>query len=503
MFDRNAGLLLHISSLPGPYGIGDLGPEAFKFVDFLQESGQSIWQVLPVGPTGYGYSPYQSPSTFAGNDLFISPELLRDERLVTDAEIQQSHCGSPGRVAYDEVIPRKRALMEAAFARFSRGESSIDVADYNRFEQEHRSWLSDYSLFAAIKKAHSNRSWIDWPDALRDREPDTLHAVQNQLAHQISLERFVQYLFFRQWQRLKSYANDRGISVVGDLPIYVAHDSADVWANPHLFHLDHTGNPTVVAGVPPDYFSETGQRWGNPIYRWDKMQETGFAWWTERVRRILEMVDVVRLDHFRAFEAYWSVPAHEQTAVNGEWVAGPGQHFFDVLQHKLGRMPLIAEDLGVITDEVVKLIEDNGFPGMAILQFAFDSGPTNKFLPHNYDRNIVAYTGTHDNDTIAGWLSGNRSTVCEDVAAQTREYAKRYLAESRNEELPWAFIRALYASVANTVIIPIQDLLGIGEDGRMNEPGTAAGNWTWRMSPGVLNQEVGLSLKSLADTFGR
>ncbi|NNE35809.1 MAG: 4-alpha-glucanotransferase, partial [Rhodothermales bacterium] len=346
-------------------------------------------------------------------------------------------------------------------------------------------------------------AWVEWPAALRDRHADALAAATDQLQHQVRLERFAQFLFFTQWNNLRQYCHDRGVRIIGDLPIYVAHDSADVWSNPDLFFLDHTGNPTVVAGVPPDYFSETGQLWGNPIYRWDRMLANDYAWWTERIRGILSMVDIVRLDHFRAFDAYWSVPAHEETAVNGEWVPGPGQTFFDVVRDKLGSIPLIAEDLGLITDGVIKLIEDNGYPGMAILEFAFDSGPSNKFLPHNYVRNLVAYSGTHDNDTVVGWLSDNRSTQDEATTSRLRDYARRYLGEPEDSLLHKAFIRALYASIANQVIIPIQDLLGLGGETRMNVPGTVEGNWEWRMHETALSADVAAELAELVDTFGR
>lgn len=503
MYDRKAGALLHITSLPGPFGIGDLGPEAFRFADFLAEAGQSLWQILPVGPLGYGYSPYQSPSTFAGNELLISPEMLLKDGLASEEDLSAAYIDSPDAVCYADVAKRKRILLTKAFDHFRNGRSGVDGSEYDYFRSISAFWLDDYSLFAAIKHAHMQRSWTEWPHALASRNPDALSGARSQLDFEIELEKFSQFVFFRQWHTLKEYCRSKGISIVGDLPIYVAHDSADVWSNPHLFHLDNHGNPTIVAGVPPDYFSKTGQRWGNPIYRWDVMRENGFSWWTERIRMILSIVDIVRLDHFRAFDAYWAVPASEETAENGEWIGGPGQFFFDVLRERLGPIPLIAEDLGLVTDGVIELINANGFPGMAILEFAFDSGPSNKFLPHNYPRNIVAYSGTHDNDTVAGWLSSNRSTQDESTVQQIREYARRYLGECRDDQMHKAFVRALYASVADTVVIPVQDFLGLGGDARMNEPGTLKGNWLWRMRRDALTTDLAVELRSLTETFGR
>ncbi len=503
MYPRNAGLLLHLTSLPGPFGIGDLGPNAYRFADFLAASKQSLWQILPVGPIGYGYSPYQSPSTFAGNDLLISPELLLEEGLISTVDVENAKCGSPGDVAFEQATAKKRTLIEHAFATFSSSNSTERQDEFDEFRTDNAYWLDDYSLFAAIKRANALRSWTEWSQDVRERHPDALRSARKSLHHQIGVEEFAQFLFFRQWRNLQSYCKDRSIKIVGDLPIYVAHDSADVWANPELFYLDDVGNPTAVAGVPPDYFSETGQRWGNPIYRWDRMAEDGFAWWTKRVRMILSIVDIVRLDHFRAFDAYWSVPADEETAINGEWVEGPGQAFFDSLRAELGPIPLIAEDLGMITEGVIRLIENNGYPGMAILEFAFDSGSQNKFLPHNYDRNLVAYSGTHDNDTVAGWLQDNKSTQDEETVQRARDYAMRYLGESRTTPLHQAFVTSLYASVANTVVIPVQDILGLGGGTRMNEPGTVENNWRWRLKDDELTLATTSWLANLAETYGR
>ena len=501
---RASGILLHITSLPGPYGIGDFGPEAYAFADTLVAAGQKIWQVLPLVPVGDGNSPYSSPSTFAGNPLLISPELLVEAGLLTDDDLSESPDFPPDRVDFDRVIPFKMRILEQAFQRFN----SLDAHAREPFEtfcENESRWLDDYALFMAIKLSRGGSCWTDWPAGLRDRNPDAIAETSASLADRIAMHRFWQYLCDDQWGRLRRYCNDRGIKIVGDIPIYVAHDSADVWSEPHLFQLDDLGQPAVVAGVPPDYFSETGQRWGNPIYRWDRMSENGYEWWTRRLASILKQVDVVRLDHFRAFEAYWEVPASEATAVHGRWVQAPGAELFDALSERLGDLPVIAEDLGIITEGVVDLMERFGFPGMAVLQFAFDGDADDTFLPHNYRRNLVAYTGTHDNDTLHGWFTTNRSTQDAAQVRRAREYCRAYLGLDGREarDIHWEFVRVLQMSVADTVVMPLQDVLGLGSEARMNVPGEGEGNWTWRLTNDQLTDGVIGRLSEFAALYGR
>ena len=479
---RSSGILMHITSLPGSFGSGDLGPEAFRFADFLEAAGQSVWQILPIVPVGFGYSPYASPSTFAGNADFISPELLIDYGLLSSADLADGPDFPVENIDFERTIPYKKKLLRTAYVAFKSDSGREDRADLQTFCDRHESWLDEYALFEALKAAHDGLEWTDWKRGIAAlRDPDALRRAHDTYAGEIRMVQFWQFLFDRQWSALKAYCNAKQIRILGDLPIYVAQDSADVWANPHLFCLDETGKATVVSGVPPDYFSETGQRWGNPIYRWDLMRESGYAWWTKRFARILELVDLVRLDHFKGFEAYWEISASEDTAINGRWVTGPGADLFDALTEKLGDLPVIAENLGVITDGVTDLMRRFGFPGMAILQFAFDDGPGNEFLPHNFAPDLVAYTGTHDNDTFLGWWTNTVST--QDVE-KAKSYCRSYLdmRGCDDSEMPWAGIRALMASVARMAVTPMQDVLGLGTEGRMNTPGTVGGkNWGWRM----------------------
>lgn len=503
MSDRRAsGLLLHITSLPGPYGTGDLGPEAYRFVDFLEASGQTYWQMLPVVPVGYGFSPYAAPSTFAGNPLFISPELLVRDGLLGDHEIPafpESH------VDFGRVEAFKLGLLEQAHVRFRDTPDHPQQDAFRQFCAQHADWLDDYALFEALKRENDLREWTSWDRPHAMREPAAMQEARTRFAERIGMYRFWQFLFDQQWHRLKTYCNERGVRIFGDLPIYVAQDSADVWANRDLFHLDGDGMATVVSGVPPDYFSATGQRWGNPIYRWDRMKEADYEWWTARMARILELVDVVRLDHFRGFEAFWVIPSTEPTAVNGEWREGPGADLFHVLERRLGTLPLIAENLGVITQGVTDLMDTFGFPGMAILQFAFDSGPENEFLPHNYAEPLVAYTGTHDNDTFMGWWHHTQSTQGADVVAEAKSYARRYLDLDCHPEdaLHLRAVRSLMASVARIVVTPVQDVLGLGAEARMNTPGLDSGNWDWRMRSNALTDAHLEWLKDLTTLFGR
>jgi 4-alpha-glucanotransferase len=496
---RASGLLLHISSLPSAYGIGDLGPAAFRFADFLTRTNQRLWQMLPVGPIGPGASPYSSPSTFAGNPLFISPALLVENGLLTEADLASLAELPRDHVDYARLVPRKREALHAAFRRFQADASPVDAHRFEQFRNRESAWLDDYALYAALKEAHDGAAWTEWEPPLAHRDPEALTQARADHAGTIEKHLFWQYLFHRQWSALQSYCHARGIDLFGDLPIYVAADSADVWANQDLFHLDDTGVPTAVAGVPPDYFSPDGQHWGNPIYRWDRMEDRGYAWWTERLRRAFDLFDLVRLDHFRGFDEYWEIPAGHDTAINGEWKEGPGAAFFEAMEEAFGDLPVVAEDLGVITDSVEDLRDAFGFPGMAVLQFAFGGTPTNEFLPHNYTRNQVAYTGTHDNNTITGWWY-------EDLSDQRKDFARSYLnlsGSSREEGLHRRAIRSLMGSAADRVVFPLQDVIGLGSGGRMNTPGTTGNNWTWRVTPDQVSEEDEEMLKELAYVYGR
>jgi len=495
---RVSGLLLHITSLPSPYGIGDLGSAAYRFADFLTRTNQRLWQVLPLGPVGFGASPYSSTSTFAGNPLLISPEPLLEHGLLTEDDLAPLAALPTDYVDYEQVEAQKLAVLRTAFERFEADRSVVSETALEQFRADQASWLDDYALYAALKEAHDGAPWPDWEAPLARRDPDALARARE--THDAAVRRHVfwQYLFHRQWTALQSYCHARGIRLFGDLPIYVAHDSADVWAHQELFHLDEAGQPTVVAGVPPDYFSPEGQLWGNPIYRWDRMADRGYRWWTDRLRRTLERVDLVRLDHFRGFDAYWQVPAEADTAVNGEWVDGPGVPFFETLAEELGELPVVAEDLGVITDSVEALRDELGFPGMAVLQFAFEDDPSNPFLPHNYRRTLVAYPGTHDNNTTVGWWTEDLS---DDEA---RAFARDYLhLDDTDAGVHRQALRVLMASVADRVVTPLQDVLGLGAEARMNVPGRPSGNWRWRYTPDQLTEEAETMLSTLTRIYGR
>jgi 4-alpha-glucanotransferase len=500
-FPRSSGILLHPTSLPGRFGVGDLGPAAYRFADFLAAAGQRIWQVLPLGPTGYGDSPYQLFSAFAGNPLLISPEQLADEGLLTPEELARAPQFPADAVDFGPVIRFKSALLRVAYRRFA-GDPEFDT-----FRREHAAWLNDYALFMALKAAHGGEAiWSRWEPEIAACRPEAMAAWRAQLADEIAFVEFTQYLFARQWRNLHAYARERGIGIMGDLPIYVAHDSADVWAHPDLFQLNAAGDPAAISGVPPDYFSATGQLWGNPIYRWDAMAQTGFRWWIERMRAALAQVDMVRLDHFRGLEAYWEVPAGQTTARNGRWVKGPGAALLAALENALGELPIVAENLGVITPEVEAIRTQFGFPGMSILQFAFGKDPqAPDFKPHNYPRDRVAYTGTHDNDTTVGWWSSRGagdSTRTESDVAEERAFTRKYLATD-GREIHWVFIRTLMASVANTVLFPLQDVLGLGSQARMNTPAVPSGNWRWRYRPEMLSPDIAQRLKEMVATYDR
>ena len=496
-FPRSSGILLHPTSLASPYGIGDLGAEARRFVDFLADAGQTLWQVLPLGPTGYGESPYACFSAWAGNPLLISLERLVEKGWLDASALHGAPEFPQDHVDFERVIPWKMALLETA----SRKPSGLD--DFCAANQH---WLDDFALFTALKAHHQGVTWTHWEPGARDRDPQSLARWREQLAEPIAAQKFIQFAFFEQWRELREYAWARGVRIMGDLPIYVAHDSADVWTNRKYFQLDAQGNPIAVSGVPPDYFSATGQLWGNPIYRWEALAEDGYGWWLDRFRATFEMVDMVRLDHFRGFEAYWEVPASESTAVNGRWVKGPGSALFRAAREKLGELPFVAENLGVITPEVEAIREEFGFSGMAVLQFAFGTDPqAPTFRPHNFPREVAAYTGTHDNDTTVAWWSSKgsgASTRSDEDICRERDFAMRYL-NTDGREIHWAFIRALEASVANTVLIPLQDVLGLGNEARMNQPATLGGNWRWRYRPGALKPELAQRLRELAELYDR
>ncbi len=490
---RSAGLLLHPSSLPGRYGIGDLGPAAAAWVDALARARQTWWQVLPLGPTGFADSPYQAVSTFAGNHLLISPD-----RLVEDGLLEESNLSVPnlpaGRVDYEAVGAFKHGLLARAWATFRADADSPLRPPFEEFVARQARWLEDYALFMALKEVHNGEDWTEWPAELVQRQPAALGRARRQLKEAIGLHQFSQFLFFRQWHNLKRYAHERGVRLIGDIPIFVAADSADVWANPQLFQLDEHRRPRVVAGVPPDYFSRTGQLWGNPLYDWDALRTTGYSWWVARLQATLELVDLVRLDHFRGFEAYWEIPAGNPTAEIGRWVKAPGADFLRTAKSVLGGLPLIAEDLGLITPEVEALRDDFGLPGMRILQFAFSDGK-NPYLPHNFPRRTVVYTGTHDNDTTVGWFSG--------LPGHERAYLQRYLPHVSAQTVAWDLIRLAWGSVADYAIAPLQDVFGLGTEARMNLPGEAEGNWQWRFTAEQLTPELLDRLADLTEVYNR
>jgi 4-alpha-glucanotransferase len=506
-FPRCSGILLHFTSLPGRFGIGDFGPCAYEFADFLSASGVKLWQVLPLNPTGYADSPYQCFSAFGGNPMLLSLERLGDRGLLTASDLAGAPRFPEDSVDYGPAIDFKMAALRRAAQVFFADASRADRADFDRFCETAGLWLDDYALFMACKDAHHGVMWTLWNPEIRQRSPQAIRDWSQKLAPEVRAHKYWQFEFFRQWEQLKSYCQQRGIRFMGDLPIYVAHDSADVWAHPELFYLDAKGRPTVVSGVPPDYFSATGQLWGNPIYRWELMAAGGYKWWIERFRASLALFDLVRLDHFRGFESYWEVPARENTAINGRWVKGPGEDFLLAMQSAFGGLPIVAENLGVITPPVEKLRQQFGLPGMSLLQFAFGNDPQGpSFRPHNYSRDLVAYTGGHDNDTTVGWWSssgaGDSTRSPEDVRKE-HEFASTYLNFNDDSEINWVMIRAVLASVAEIAIVPLQDVLGLGSGARMNLPGTVSGNWKWRYRPGALTAALSTTLQSLISIYDR
>ncbi len=491
---RSSGVLLHPTSLPGPYGIGDLGPQAHAWIDWLAEAGCRLWQILPLGPTGYGDSPYQCFSSFAGNHYLVSPDLLLKDGLLRKADLSDAPDLPPGKVDFGIIIPWKNTILDRAFDRFQKKTSGALRMEFEQFCQEQAGWLDDYALFMTLKTFYGGGAWTNWPAPVRDRQPAALQKAQADFALQLEQVKFRQFVFFRQWAGLRKHVQKNGMLVIGDIPIFVAQDSADVWANRELFFLDKAGRPTVIAGVPPDYYSKTGQRWGNPLYCWDVHQATGYHWWIRRIRAQLGLVDMLRIDHFRGFAAYWEVPAKAKTAIKGRWVNAPGMDFFNVLEDELESMPFIAEDLGVITPDVELLRDTFHLPGMKVLQFGFTFGPKDPFLPHNLPQNCVAYPGTHDSDTAKGWY--------ERVPDVERDFYRRYLARD-GHDVSWDMIRAVWGSVAVLALAPMQDLLSLGNEARMNYPGNPSGNWTWRMTEADLNPLVQGRLKEMNYLYNR
>ena len=495
MKKRQSGVLMHISSLPGKYGIGSFGQSAYDFVDFLVRTKQRYWQILPLGTTSYGDSPYQSFSAFAGNTYFIDFDVLIEEGLLNEADVKGADFGDdPRKVDYAKIFDARRPIMEKAVARFLKAE---DLSDYESFVEENAAWLEVFAEYMAIKEHFDNLAWTEWPDeAIRRREAASLASYREKLADKLTYHRVTQYLFFKQWLRLKAYANEHHIEIVGDMPIYVAADSADVWAQPHFFKTDAVGKPTCVAGCPPDEFSETGQLWGNPIYDWEAMDKDGYAWWIERLRESFKIYDIVRIDHFRGFESYWEVPAGSETSASGKWVKGPDYKLFAAVKEALGDLNIIAEDLGFMTDEVIELRERTGFPGMKILQFAFNPDDESIDSPHLAPNNSVMYTGTHDNNTVLGWYK-------DEIDDATRQYMAQYTNRKEYETVPHAMLRTIFASVSFMAIATMQDLLELDSAARMNYPSTIGGNWTWRMTAEELNPIVEGELYSLTKTYRR
>jgi 4-alpha-glucanotransferase len=490
-------VLLHPTSLPGRYGVGDLGDELTVFLDWAASAGMRYWQVLPINPPGYGNSPYGCVSSFAGSPLLISPQRLLQDRLLSAEAMAESTVPpfDPNTVDYDQAAPWKMEILRQAWRHFHNGAPHEQKQSFEAFEHdaEHKFWLDDYAVYMALKERHVAAPWWHWEPTLARHDKNAVRKAKKELADEVRFHKFVQWLFFSQWTSVRHAASARGIRIVGDVPIYVAQDSADVWAGREQFQLDDSGNPVVVAGVPPDYFSATGQRWGNPLYRWDVMNGDHYKWWVARVRANLAFADIVRLDHFRGFAAYWEIPAHEMTAVNGRWMPGPGKALFDALRNSIGALPLIAEDLGFITPEVHELRHSVGLPGMKILQFGF-AQPDSPHLPHRFECETVVYTGTHDNDTARGWF--------DRAPEHERDLARVYLGDDCRD-FAWALIRAAYTSVADIAIVPVQDILGLGSDARMNTPGAEKNNWTWRLAPGGLTHEHAQRLRRLAEITGR
>ena len=493
-FKRSSGILLHPTSLPGPYGIGEVGSMSKQWLNFLDRTGCGLWQVLPLGPTGFGDSPYQCFSAFAGNPYLISIESLVALDLLNESDLNEIPDFPANKVDFGSLIPWKISLLNIAFQNFKKMPDHSLRSKYEAFKLDQAGWLHDFTLFMALKESYGGGSWIEWPKPIRERNPEAL--AKSRLIHAEAIEKqsFNQFLFFSQWEEIRKYASEKEILIIGDIPIFVSHDSADVWANPDLFYLDNTGKPTVVAGVPPDYFSETGQLWGNPLYRWEVHKASGYAWWLERLKAVLSLVDIVRLDHFRGFSGYWEIPGDAKTAQKGRWVPGPGADLFNEVRKNLGSLPIIAEDLGVITSDVTNLRLEFDLPGMKILQFAFASDAKDPFLPHNYENNCVVYTGTHDNDTARGWY--------ERVSEEEKHTYRRYF-DRDGSNAAWDLIRGVWASVAVFGLAPMQDFLNLGNEARMNYPGNPSGNWSWRMSDCAMSDDLVEKIADLNTIYAR
>ena len=489
---RKCGVLMPVASLPSRFGIGGFSKEAYDFVDFLAQGGQSLWQILPLGPTGYGDSPYQSFSTFAGNPYYISLDALIEAGLLTEEECEAADYGdNPNYINYEKIYNTRFALLRKAFAR-----ADVEQDEkYQKFVTDNAAWLKDYAMYMAIKDSLGGIAWIEWEEDIRLRRPSAMAHYEETLKEDIAFYSYLQYLFATQWAQLKAYANKKGIQIIGDIPIYVAFDSADTWANPELFQLDEENIPTAVAGCPPDAFSATGQLWGNPLYRWDYHEKTGFAWWIRRLEYCFTIYDVVRIDHFRGFDEYWAIPYGDPTAEFGRWEKGPGYALFAAMKKALGNREVIAEDLGFLTPSVLKLVKKTGYPGMKVLQFAFDSREESDYLPHNYTKNCVVYTGTHDNDTVMGWIPA--------MSRKDLAFAKKYIGVKRTSDICSNLIRMAYASVADTAIIPIQDYLELGSEARINTPSTLGGNWEWRMKASDCTPQLAARMLELAQVYGR
>ena len=489
---RSAGILLSITSLPSPYGIGTIGKEARAFADFLKKAGQTVWQILPVGPTSYGDSPYQAFSTYAGNPYLIDLDTLCEEGLITKEQLDSFDWGSdPGQVDYEKIYNARFPALRIAFENFKKQ----DQKAYLKFTRQNCKWLKNYALFMALKNHFDMTSWTEWPEDIKMRDESAVKRWERKLRNEIRFWKFVQFKFYEQWESFRAYVNGLGIKILGDMPIYVAMDSADTWANPELFQLYDDGDPIAVAGCPPDYFSATGQLWGNPLYDWDYLRETDYEWWFERIAAASRLYDITRIDHFRAFASYYSIPYPAENAINGEWIVGPRIEFFRMMEEELGKIEIVAEDLGTLTPDVTELMEQTGYPGMKVLEFAFDSGEENDYLPHKYTNNCVVYTGTHDNDTVMGWV--------ETAKQSDIDYARSYCKMPPDEPFNWGLIRTAYESKADMAIVPVQDILGLGKEARMNTPSTTGANWSWRVDAAMLTEELANKLKTLSVRTGR
>lgn len=492
---RQAGILMPITSLPSPYGIGTIGKEAYKFADFLKKSGQKIWQILPVGPTSYGDSPYQSFSTYAGNPYMIDLDTLVSEGLLKKAELKKYEWGSnPSYVDYEKIYNSRFEVLRIAYDRFKEQE---DQKAFSSFKRKNCKWLKNYALYMAVKKANDMKAWTEWEDEeIRVREPKAVERYTRKFKDEIGFWSWIQYKFYEQWEKFRAYVNSKGIKILGDMPIYVAMDSADTWANPEVFWLTEDRQPVCVAGCPPDYFSATGQLWGNPLYNWEYLKETNYAWWFDRIKAADALFDITRIDHFRAFDSYWAIPFPAENAIGGSWLEGPGIEFFNKMKEAIGDIEIVAEDLGTLTPGVIQLLKDSGYPGMKVLEFAFDSGEENDYLPHRYPENCVVYSGTHDNDTLMGWHDNTASD-------SDKAHAWSYCQITPEEGFNWGIIRTAYESRANYAIIQIQDILGLGSEARINTPSTLGGNWEWRLDSAALTKELAAKLKDLATRTGR